>query len=91
MNIARRLFISGQVQGVGFRYFAQRIAARHQVRGYVRNLPDGRVEAFVQGIESAVTGFIHDVAAGPRYSNVTGLEELVVEPSKEYSTFRIDE
>jgi acylphosphatase len=54
-------------------------------------LPDGRVEAFVQGIESAVTGFIHDVAAGPRYSNVTGMEELVVEPSKEYSTFRIDE
>lgn len=91
MAIARRLFISGNVQGVGFRYFAQRIAARHQVKGYVKNLPDGRVEAFVQGSEPAVTAFLHDVAAGPRYSHVTGMEELVVEPSKEYSTFRIDE
>ncbi|MFL6466875.1 MAG: acylphosphatase [Pyrinomonadaceae bacterium] len=91
MAVARRLYISGLVQGVGFRYFALRVAARHQVRGYVRNLPDGRVEAFVQGNEPAVKEFIHDIAAGPRFSRVAGVEELVVEPSKEFSTFRIDE
>ena len=89
--IARRLFISGLVQGVGFRFFAQRVAARHQVRGYVKNLPDGRVEAFAQGNESAVTGFIRDIAAGPRYSSVTDIEELVLEPTREFSTFRIEE
>jgi acylphosphatase len=90
MSIARRLLVSGEVQGVGFRYFTQRSAAKHQVRGYVRNLPDGRVEAWVQGNEKAVAEFIRDVAAGPRFSRVTDIEELVVEPTNEYSTFRIE-
>lgn len=90
MSVARKLFISGDVQGVGFRYFTQRSAAKHQVRGYVRNLPDGRVEAWAQGNENAVAAFTHDVAAGPRFSNVTEIEELVVEPTNEYSTFRIE-
>jgi len=43
--VARKFFISGEVQGVGFRYFAQWAAAKHQVRGYIRNLEDGRVES----------------------------------------------
>lgn len=90
MTIARRLLISGLVQGVGFRFFAQRSAARHQVRGYVKNLADGRVEAFVQGSEASVADFTRDVTAGPRYSNVTDVEELVVEPTNEFSTFRIE-
>ena len=90
MAIARKLLISGTVQGVGFRYFTQRSAAKHQVRGYVRNLPDGRVEAWVQGNESSVAAFTNDVAAGPRFSKVTDIEELVVEPTNEYSTFRIE-
>jgi acylphosphatase len=90
MAIARKLLISGQVQGVGFRYFTQRSAAKHQVRGYVRNLPDGRVEAWAQGSEKAVAEFTRDVTAGPRFSNVTDIEELVVEPTSEFSTFRIE-
>ena len=88
--MARKLLISGEVQGVGFRYFTQRSAAKHQVRGYVRNLPDGRVEAWVQGNEKAVAEFTRDVTAGPRFSNVKDIEELVVEPTNEYSTFRIE-
>ena len=47
-KIARRVFISGEVQGVGYRFFAQRAAARHQVVGYVKNLDDGRVEVMVE-------------------------------------------
>jgi acylphosphatase len=43
---------SGQVQGVGFRYTAQVIARRHVVTGFVRNLPDGRVELVIEGEES---------------------------------------
>lgn len=88
--IARRLYISGLVQGVGFRYFAQRAAARHQVHGYVRNIPDGRVEAFVQGNKKAVIAFRDDMSAGPSYSKVDEVEEIVVEPKIEYSTFRIE-
>jgi acylphosphatase len=56
----------------------------------VRNLQDGRVEAWAQGHESAVAEFTRDVSAGPRFANVTDIEELVVEPTNEYSTFRIE-
>ena len=78
------------VQGVGFRYFAQRSAARHQIRGYVRNLDDGRVEALAQGSERAVEEFKHDLAAGPTYSRVEEIEEIVLEPNRTYSAFRIE-
>jgi acylphosphatase len=87
---ARRFFISGLVQGVGFRYFAQRAAARYQVKGYVRNLPDGRVEAFVEGPAELVEKFKQDLAAGPAHSRVDGVEEIVVEPTGSFSTFRIE-
>ena len=88
--IARRFFISGEVQGVGFRYFAQRSAARHQIRGFAKNLPDGRVEVLAEGPQKAVTDFQHDLAAGPTHSRVSHVEEIVVEPSGQYSTFRIE-
>ena len=87
---ARKFTISGFVQGVGFRYFAQRAAARHQVVGYVKNLPDGRVEAYAEGTEKAVTGFMHDLTAGPTYSEVENIEEIVLEPTNLYSAFRIE-
>ena len=88
--VARKFYIRGVVQGVGFRYFAQRSAARHQVLGYVRNMADGSVEALAQGSENKVEAFKHDMAAGPRFSQVEEVEELVIEPSREYSSFRIE-
>ena len=88
--IARHFFISGDVQGVGFRFFAQRSAAKHQVRGFVRNLPDGRVEAWAEGAQQAVAAFRDDLAAGPRLARVHKIEEIVVEPTGNYSSFRIE-
>jgi len=88
--VARKFVISGQVQGVGFRFFAQRSAATHQVRGYVRNLANGSVEALAEGPANAVEEFKHDLAAGPSYSKVEHLEETVLEPSGRYPTFRIE-
>lgn len=90
MTIARKFVISGRVQGVGFRYFAQRSAARHQVLGYVRNCDDGRVEAFAEGPAKAVDEFKHDLLAGPSYSQVEHLEETVLEPTGRYPAFRIE-
>lgn len=90
MIVARKFIISGTVQGVGFRFFTQRSAARHQVRGYVKNLEDGRVEAFAEGTEKAVENFKHDLTAGPSYSKVEHLEETVLEPENLYSSFRIE-
>lgn len=88
--IARKLYISGEVQGVGYRFFAQRSSARHQVRGYVKNLSDGRVEVLVEGSDAAVDKFKQDLAAGPVDATVTVMEEIVIDPSGSYSTFRIE-
>jgi len=90
MKVARKFTISGMVQGVGYRFFTQRAAARHQVLGYVRNLKDGRVEALAEGDATAVEGFKHELLTGPTYSKVEELEEIVVEPSNLYSSFRIE-
>jgi acylphosphatase len=90
MRVARHYYISGDVQGVGFRYFAQRVAARHQVVGYVRNLSDGRVEVVAEGTTEGIEGFKHDLAAGPQHSRVEQVEELNLEPSGQYPNFRIE-
>jgi acylphosphatase len=57
----RTYHFSGHVQGVGFRYTTHNIAQRHNVRGYVRNLPDGRVELVMEGDEQEMEGVVHDV------------------------------
>ncbi len=90
MIVARKFFISGTVQGVGYRFFTQRVAARHQVLGYVRNLKDGRVEIFAEGEDSAVESFKHDLTAGPSFSKVEHIEEIVLEPNDHYKLFRIE-
>lgn len=90
MLIARKFYIRGSVQGVGYRFFAQRAAARHQVRGYVKNLDDGRVEALAQGSEASVEAFRDDLTAGPTYSRVEEVEEIVLEPNRALSSFRIE-
>ncbi|HYE16257.1 MAG TPA: acylphosphatase [Pyrinomonadaceae bacterium] len=90
MKVARRYLVSGDVQGVGYRFFAQRVAARHQVTGYVRNLPDGRVEALAEGSPEGIEGFKHDLAAGPQWARVEQVEEVNVEPTGQYPAFRIE-
>jgi acylphosphatase len=87
---ARKFLIGGEVQGVGYRFFAQRAAARHQVTGYVRNLPDGRVEALAEGPVESVEAFKHELAAGPSFAHVENIEEINVEPTGSYSFFRIE-
>ncbi len=88
--IARKFYISGEVQGVGYRFFAQRSSARHQIRGYVKNLDDGRVEVLAEGPAKAVETFRQDLAAGPLSATVTVVEELVIDPTGHYSNFRIE-
>lgn len=90
MNVARKFLVSGEVQGVGFRFFAQRVAARHQVVGYVRNLPDGRVEAVAEGSRANVESFKKDLATGPAAAVVGTIEEVDIEPVGGYSAFRVE-
>src|SRR5713101_4473916 len=89
-KVARKFFIKGDVQGVGFRFFAQRAAARHQVVGYVKNLDDGRVEVLAEGPAQQVEAFKHELATGPRFSAVDHVEEINLDPSGLYSAFRIE-
>ncbi len=89
-RVARRFLIRGDVQGVGYRFFAQRAAAKHQVVGYVSNLPDGSVEALAEGPASSVEAFKHDLATGPQWATVAQVEEINLEPTGLYSGFRIE-
>ena len=90
MQVARKFLIRGDVQGVGYRFFAQRAAASHQVVGYVRNCPDGTVEALAEGPASSVEAFKHDLATGPQWATVDHVEEIDLEPAGSYSAFRIE-
>ena len=65
MRVARRYIVSGRVQGVGFRYFTESAAARGGVDGWVRNLPDGRVEIRAEGEADAVDRFERQIRQGP--------------------------
>lgn len=89
-KVARKFLIRGDVQGVGYRFFAQRAAAQHQVVGYVRNMSDGSVESLAEGTAASVEAYKHDLSTGPQWASVTQVEELVVEPSGIYSMFRIE-
>jgi acylphosphatase len=89
-RVARKFLIKGEVQGVGYRFFAQRAAARHQVRGYVRNCPDGTVEALAEGSESDVEEFKKDLVTGPSWSRVEQVEEISLDPTGLYASFRIE-
>ncbi len=84
-----RLFISGLVQGVGFRAFTQRLAQSYGLSGWVRNLPDGRVEALVDGDEEVIAHFLKDLWRGPRLSRVDKIEMVREEPDEPLHGFDI--
>jgi acylphosphatase len=65
MRLARRYLISGRVQGVGFRYFIDAAALREGLHGWVRNLPDGGVEALAEGDADAIERFERALRHGP--------------------------
>lgn len=89
MRVARRFVISGRVQGVGFRWFTQDAAAREGVTGWVRNLPDGRVEALVEGDEESVIRVERALRAGPRGARVQTVQVESEEPGG-YRSFTIE-
>ena len=90
MRVARRLVISGRVQGVGFRYFTREAAVREGFTGWVRNLPDGRVEAYVEGESDAVTRLERAIRQGPRGASVHAVEVDAEEPGGAYGGFGIE-
>jgi len=79
----RRIVISGRVQGVGYRDWMVREAQRLGLRGWVRNRPDGTVEALVAGEEDAIQALLAACRRGPLLARVGGIAEEAAEAPME--------
>jgi acylphosphatase len=84
-----RLIISGRVQGVYYRYSTQQEAKRLGLTGWVRNLPNGNVEAVVEGDEATVERMIEWCRQGPAGAAVSEIERTLTEASGEFEAFEI--
>ena len=86
--VRRRVFVAGRVQGVFFRATCAREATRRDVRGWVRNAPDGRVEAVFEGADAAVSALVTWCRQGPPGASVD-VVEAQPEPPEGLDGFRI--
>lgn len=84
-TIARRYFISGIVQGVGFRYFAQRAAQNLGVTGFARNLSDRRVEVYARGTADQLQALRALLERGPLGAAVSGVAEEEADVQSQYA------
>jgi acylphosphatase len=85
-RIANRYFVSGRVQGVGYRYFVQDAAEELGIAGYVRNLDDGRVEVLAVGTSGQQMQFRALLKRGPTFSSVSEVREEAARHETGYET-----
>lgn len=85
----KHIYIRGRVQGVGFRHFTKVNARKLGVNGWVRNRPDGSVEALFDGDEEAVKELIGRCKEGPSAGYVQDMEVTEAEDPKEYDSFKV--
>ena len=90
MKKAIKAIISGQVQGVGYRYFASREASLLGITGYVRNLYDGSVEVYAEGEDTSIDRFGKILEEGPRFGNVNDIKIENYPPEDIYTNFTIE-
>jgi acylphosphatase len=92
MRQAKRFYISGIVQGVGYRFFVLRVAGRLGVSGYVKNLRDSRVEVYAIGTPEQLRELRGELKRGPRSASVEEVVEREAEILKEHSSgFGVEE
>ena len=89
MNARAHVFVSGRVQGVFFRAETANFAERHQLKGWVRNLPDGRVEAVFEGENTNVEKAIEFCRRGPPGAYVRDLQVIWEDWRGEFDDFRV--
>lgn len=87
-KMARRYFVSGRVQGVGFRYWAAGRAKHYGLTGWVRNRRDGRVEVLAYGEREALDMLERELMDGPPAALVRGVEPAPVTPEEAELTAR---
>jgi acylphosphatase len=73
---SKRWYVTGIVQGVGFRYYVKNHAQRLNVKGYARNLSDGRVEVYAIGTAECLNDIASALHKGPAMSDVRSVEEM---------------
>ena len=83
------VFVSGRVQGVGYREWTRRQAESLGVKGWVRNLDDGRVEAMLVGSAEALDQLIERMRKGPTYAAVADIATAPVTPEEKFSGFSV--
>ena len=88
MKKSVRLYITGTVQGVFFRTFIKTNAERQNVKGFTRNLEDGRVEVFIEGDANDVNKMIEICKQGPKHSQIKKVE-IKPEKFQDFNTFKI--
>jgi len=88
MKKAIRLYITGTVQGVFFRAFIKENAERYNVKGFVRNLEDGRIEVFLEGNSEEVNRMIEICKKGPKHSQIRKVQEKP-ERLQDFKTFKV--
>jgi acylphosphatase len=86
---AAHLLIRGRVQGVGYRFFVQDVARALGLAGWVRNLPDGNVEAFAEGSRPAIEMFIEKLEQGPSMAHVESIAVDWQSPQNHGAAFSI--
>lgn len=89
MKVRAHVFIKGDVQGVFFRSNTRSQAAMRGVSGWVRNLPDGRVEAVMEGERASVESLIESCRKGPPGARVDDIDLSWEKPSHKYTGFEI--
>jgi acylphosphatase len=89
VRLARRYVISGRVQGVGYRYFTEAVAAREGIHGWVRNLPGGSVEVSAEGDADAVERFERAIRHGPPGARVDDVDVEGTVPSGRDTGFAV--
>ncbi|HID43955.1 MAG TPA: acylphosphatase [Archaeoglobaceae archaeon] len=83
------VYVSGLVQGVGFRYFTRKMAKEIGVSGYVMNLRDGRVFIVAEGNDEQIEKFLSTIKQGPSFAIVKNIEVLQKGTTGEFSEFKI--
>ena len=88
MKKSVRLYIDGTVQGVFFRIFIKENAERHDIKGFVRNLEDGKIEVFLEGDANNVNKMIELCRKGPKHAQIRNVE-LKPERFQDFKTFKV--
>ena len=88
--MARKYFVRGRVQGVGYRNFVQTVAVKLGLSGYARNLDDGRVEVYAIGTEAKLNELAGHLHRGPRWAEVRGVDVMESEINASFTSYWIE-